>query len=228
MQKPLNYYRSTFAALLLLIAPPQAARAQAAANWPDTFLARLEATAIIETLNATLLAARSATLTLDRWCADHKLGSESQIRARLIRDVDKAATAEQRLRLNVGNDEPLKFRHVELACGKRVLSEADNWYVPSRLTAEMNRLLETTDTPFGRAIADLKPFRQTFAVDVLWKPLPDGWETRVPAADHPDTALDIPHRLFVHRAVLLTPEHQPISEVEENYTSENLAFGPPR
>ncbi len=228
MQMPLNCRRLILAALLPVIMSPGAAGAQAAANWPDTFLARVEATAIVETLNATLLAARSATFTLDTWCADHKLGSETKIRARLVRDVDKPVTAEQRQRLQVSDDEPVRFRHVELACGNRVLSEADNWYVPSRLTAEMNRLLDATDTPFGRAVADLKPSRQTFAVEILWKPLPDGWEERAPAADHPGQALDIPHRLFVHRALLYTPERKPISEVEETYTGENLAFTPPR
>ena len=54
-----------------------------------------------------------------------------------------------------------------------MLSEADNWYVPSRLTGEMNRVLETTAAPFGKAVMDLKPYRQTYAVDVLWWPLPD-------------------------------------------------------
>jgi chorismate-pyruvate lyase len=227
MQMPINYHRLIVAALPVIVSPG-AAVAQTVAIWPDTFLARVEATAIVETLNATLLAAHSATFTLDAWCADHKLGSETKIRARLVRDVDKPVTAEQRQHLQVSDDEPVKFRHLELACGNRVLSEADNWYVPSRLTAEMNRLLETTDTPFGRAVADLKPSRQTFAVEILWKPLPDGWEGRSPGADHPERALDIPHRLFAHRALLFTPERKPISEVEETYTGDNLPFTPPR
>jgi chorismate-pyruvate lyase len=202
--------------------------AQGAIAWPDTFLARLEALALIETLNATLLAARSATFALDKWCADHKLGGETKIRARLLRDVGKPITGEQRRRLQIDDDEPVKFRHVELTCGERVLSEADNWYVPSRLTAEMNRLLETTDTPFGRAVADLKPFRQTFAVEILWRPLDDGWEQRAPTADHPEQILQIPPKLLEHRALLYTPDLKPIAEVDETYTRENLAFAPPR
>jgi len=133
-----------------LVQPAAAQTAQTMPAWPDTFLARVEALALVETLNATLLAARSATFTLDKWCADHKLAGETKIHARLIRGVDKPIADEQRRRLQVDQNEPVKFRHVELACGDRVLSEADNWYVPSRLTAEMNRSLETTDTPFGR------------------------------------------------------------------------------
>jgi len=34
--------------------------------------------------------------------------------------------------------------------------------------------------------------------------------------------------LFAHRALMFTPERKPISEVEETYTGENLAFTPPR
>jgi chorismate-pyruvate lyase len=168
------------------------------------------------------------TFTLDKWCADHKLGGETKIRARLRRDGDKPITAEQRRRLEIGDDEPVKFRHVELTCGDRVLSEADNWYVPSRLTAEMNQLLETTDIPFGRAVADLKPFRQTFAVEILWRPLDDGWEQRARLADHPKQNLQIPPKLFEHRALLYTPDRKPIAEVDETYSRENLAFAPPR
>lgn len=217
-------------AALCLLCPslPSRLTAQTAPAWPDTFLARVETLALVETLNATLLAARSATFTLDQWCADHKLAGETRIRARLVRGIDKPISAEQRDRLQIDENEPVKFRHVELTCGARILSEADNWYVPSRLTAEMNRLLETTDTPFGRAVADLKPFRRTFAVEVHWKPLEDGWEMRRPPADHPERELAIPPKLFEHRALLLTPDLKPISEVDENYTRENLAFAPPR
>jgi chorismate-pyruvate lyase len=207
---------------------PAPVASQTMPAWPDTFVARVEALALVETLNATLLAARSATFTLDKWCADHKLANETKIRAHLVREVEKPITDEQRDRLQIGRNEPVKFRHVELACGDRVLSEADNWYVPSRLSAEMNRTLETTDTPFGRAIAALKPFRRTFDVEVLWKPLDDGWEKGPPPVDHPEQTLAVPVRLFEHRALLYTPDLKPISEVAETYTRENLAFPLPR
>jgi len=198
-------------------------------SWPDTYVARLEALALVETLDAALVGARSATFTLDKWCADHKLAAaDTRIHAHLVRGVDKPVTDEQRQRLQVDADEPVKFRHVELVCGDRVLSEADNWYVPARLTPEMNRLLETTDTPFGRAIAALTPFRRTFAVEMHWKPLDDGWELEPPPPDHPAAVLEIPEKLFEHRALLFTPDLKPIAEVDENYTRENLAFTPPR
>jgi hypothetical protein len=219
--------RVTAAGLFSLGFLPSAAPGQTAPAWPDTFLGRVEALAVVETLNATLLGARSATFTLDKWCADHGLATETKIHARLIRDVEKPITDEQRHRLQIDQNEPVKFRHVELACGDRVLSEADNWYVPSRLSADMNRALETTDTPFGRAITELKPFRRTFAVEMLWKPLQDGWEQRPRSADHPQQALAIPPKLFEHRALVYGADLRPIAEVDEMYTRDNLAFAPP-
>jgi hypothetical protein len=101
--------------------------------------------------------------------------------------------------------------------------------LPARLTKEMNRLLETTDIPFGRAVEPLEPYRQTFAVKLLWSPLPDGWErnsTRPSTRTNGD--LSIPDALFEHRAVLYTREHKPFSEVDEVYQRQLLAFPPPR
>ena len=155
----------------------------------------------MQTLNAQLLASRSATLTLEDWCRDHRLADEPRIVARLVTGVDKPATPEQRRRLDVSDRDEVRYRHVELRCGARVLSEADNWYVPGRLTSEMNRLLETTDTPFGKAVAALEPTRDTFAVRLLWS----------------DSTIPIPDALFEHHAVLYTKDHRPFSEVAEVY-----------
>ena len=135
------------AALLLLKAAP--ALADGPKPWPDSFVGRLEALALIESLNADLLAHDSATLTLERWCADHHLADPPRIVAERAPDAVKPASAEVRAALDVKPDEPLGYRRVRLKCGDRVLSEADNWYVPGRLTPDMNHVLETTDTPFG-------------------------------------------------------------------------------
>ncbi|PPD19151.1 MAG: hypothetical protein CTY30_05310, partial [Methylocystis sp.] len=37
--------------------------------WRDGFVPRIEALALMQTLNASLLASRSATATLEKWCA---------------------------------------------------------------------------------------------------------------------------------------------------------------
>ena len=205
------------------------AYAQESPAWPDTYVARLQALALIETLNAEVLASRSATLTLEDWCRDHQLAKEPAIVAELVRGVAKSPTAEQRQRLQVTPQAEVRYRRVLLRCGNRVLSEADNWYVPDRLTADMNRLLDTTGTPFGKVVQPLEPYRETFAVRLLWSPLPDGWERgSSPASTATGGSLSVPDALFEHRAVLYTREHKPISEVDEVYQRQLLAFPAPR
>jgi chorismate-pyruvate lyase len=139
-------------------------------RWPDTYVARLQALALVETLNAEVLASRSATTTLETWCREHQLANEPAIVAELVKGAVKPPTAEQRQRLQVPPETTVRFRRVRLRCGKRVLAETDNWYVPDRLTADMNRLLDTTDTPLGKVVRPLEPYRQTFAVKLLWSP----------------------------------------------------------
>jgi hypothetical protein len=198
------------------------------ARWPDTLLARVEILALIEALNTRVLCA-SCTVTeaLEKWCADHKLASDPKVHARLIPGAEKPISTEQRQRLQIGPTERVTYRHVELSCGGHILVEADNWYVPGRVGAEIDRVLTTTDMPFGRAVQSLKPNRENLSVDILWKPLPDGWELEPPPADKPGQELAMPWHLFQHRAVIYDGEHVPFSEVREIFTREVLAFGPP-
>lgn len=191
--------------------------------WPDTFVSRLEVLALIETLNADLLSSNSATETLHEWCANHHMAVDATIHAHLLRDVQKPISDAERARLAIGAREPVIYRRVELTCGDHILSRADNWYVPGRLTPAIDKALETTDIPFGRAIRDLHPNRQTFGVAILWHPLPEGWEMEPPPADHPGTELIIPSLLFEHRA-LVYAGGTPVSEVVESYTSDILRF----
>jgi chorismate-pyruvate lyase len=206
---------------------PLGGAAQPAPGWVDTFESRVEVLALTQTLNASLLASASATRTLETWCRDHEMASDPTIVAIRIADVDRVPTAEQLQRLQVESASAVKYRRVELRCGTHVLSEADNWYVPGRLTAEMNRLLDTTQTSFGYVVRPLQPYRRTFAVTHLWSPLPDGWERqRRPNAPTGARAgaLSLPKELFEHRAILYTSDHQPFSEVRERYQSQLLAF----
>jgi chorismate-pyruvate lyase len=204
------------------------AYAQQPPAWPDSFLTRVEGLALIQTLNAEILGSRSATLILENWCRDHHLAADPTIRARVVAEVNLIPSAEQRQRLEVAAHDDVKYRRVQLRCGGRILSEADNWYVPSRLTPEMNHLLETSETPFGKVVEPLEPYRRTFAVTLLWRPLPDGWEHASvnPSARRGHT-LAIPDAVFEHRAVLYTREHRPFSEVHEVYQRQLLAFPVP-
>ena len=212
-----------------------ASRAAEAPAWPDTPLARLEALALIQTLNAEILSSNSATLTLEHWCREHALADPAVILAHRTEQGSEAASegasAAVRADLEVSARQSVHYRRVELTCGEQVLSVAENWYVPARLTAEMNRLLERTQTPFGKVVQPLRPHRETKAADLLWSPLPDGWErgAHAPAAaDASPQPLDFPMALFEHRAILYTPAHQPLAEVHEVYQRGILAFPQPQ
>ena len=212
---------------LLLLAGAGRAGAEELPPWRDDFTARLEALALIQSLNAELLSHDSATLTLDRWCAAHRLASPAKIIAQRVKGQDKPPTAALRQTLGVSAAEPIAYRRVRLSCGTHVLSEADNWYVPSRLTPEMNRQLETTDIAFGRAVQALKFRRRTLSAELLWSPLPQGWEMGAPLRGSGAERLAIPAQLLQHRAVLTLPDGTPFSEVVETYTSEVLGFPEP-
>lgn len=190
------------------------------------FSQRLRALALLQTLNADLLSHDSATLTLERWCGAHAMASPARVVARRVHGEDKPLPSELRTQLAIGLDEPVRYRRVRLACGDHVLSEADNWYVPARLTAAMNRALDSTDTPFGKVVMPLHFRRKTLDAQLLWSPLPAGWEMR-PARDAtPAGELAVPHEVLRHRALLFDADNRPFSAVVETYTDQVLAFSP--
>lgn len=195
--------------------------------WPDTALARTEALALLQTLNADLLSHDSATLTLERWCAAHGMAAPAKVTAEHVHGQARPLPDDLRAQLGIAAGEPVAYRRVALRCGGRTLSEAENWYVPSRLTAAMNRTLETTDTPFGKVVRPLHFRRRTLSAELLWSPLPPGWEQAAELpADRPGT-LPIPHRLLQHRALLFDGDGRPFSALIETYTDQVLAFEPP-
>ena len=205
--------------------------------WPDSFAARVAAMAVLQTLNADLLSHDSATLTLERWCGVHRLASPPRIVAQRVPGVDKEPSPQQRRELGVSPTEPVRYRRVRLLCGAVVLSEADNWYVPGRLTAAMNELLDSTDAPFGKVVQALHFRRHTLSSTLLWQPLPEGWEMRPaatgqhaagpPASASQANELRMPSQVLQHRAVLTLPDGTPFSEVVETYTRDILAFPAP-
>jgi chorismate-pyruvate lyase len=221
---------AALAALAFCVCPGFADDAPAArpADWPGSFVARVEALALLQTLNAELLSHDSATSTLERWCASHRLASPPRIVAERVAGVDQPPTEEQRRELGVTASQTVRYRHVKLLCGAVLLSEADNWYVPARLTPAMNRLLDATDTPFGRAVQALHFQRHTISARLLWQPLPDGWEMTPDAAGDAAGPLSVPAEVLQHRALLTLPDGTPISEVVETYSGNVLGFAVPR
>ncbi len=153
----------------------------------------------VDHLRADLLASTSATQVLTNYCTTLHLASPPVIRA-LRDDLVLPAPPEVRALLGAGPNDAVRHRRVRLACGAHVLSNADNWYLPARLTPEMNRLLDETQTPFGTAVRGLDFHRRT-----LEAAAPDG-----------DAILRI-------KAVLLTKDEKPFSVVIENYSPELIA-----
>ena len=152
----------------------------------------------------TLAAQDSATAALSQWCAVRAIAPDAVIRAVPVAEEAPVPTAAIRARLGVSEAEPLAYRHVRLSCGDVVLSEAQNWYVPARLTADMNRQLQTTSTPFGTVVASLGFRRER------------GEAARGAAPGCPaDTILS-------HSAVLRLADGRAISAVVECYTPANL------
>jgi hypothetical protein len=198
-----------------------------ASAWTDSFVSRLEALAVLETLNADLLSHDSATATLERWCAAHQLAMPAHMVAVRVSSVDKPPTAEQRALLKVAPQTVVRYRRVKLECGTLVLSEADNWYVPDRLTPAMNALLATTESPFGVVVRPLHFQRHTLSSTLLWMPLPPGWEMNL-NRQRPIGGEPMPSQILEHRALLTLPDGTPFSAVIETYTNNVLAFAAPR
>lgn len=164
----------------------------------------------LEAFNQALLDNPSATAVLQQWCDANNGASVPRIAARRVRGVQKAADAQVRALLQAAPDEAIAYRRVELVCGERVLSQADNWYRPGRLTAEMNRLLEETDTPFGVAARALGFTRRNLSANLLFRPI-DGRGPIKP-----------PREVLRQSALLATPDGAPLSLVVETYTCEVL------
>jgi len=145
---------------------------------------------------ATLAATDSATRGLATWCEARHLANPARISARRIQGDDAPRPAEARAFTG--------YRHVRLSCGNSVLSEAHNWYARDRLSPEMNRVLDTTDTPFGTVAAPLGFRRERLSA------------TR-------GAALGCPRgTILSHRARLVLPDGKPLALLVECYTQANL------
>jgi hypothetical protein len=192
-----------FAAAALLAACLPGVSTRAHADVPAN-----EAHALLKALDSDLLGHDSATATLQHWCDVHRLAVPPRMTATPLHTAPTPATSQQRALLQVGADEPLRFRHVQLRCGTVVLSEATNWYVPARLTEAMNRELDTTDTPFGVVVRALAFSRRTLGARLLWSP-----------------PQPMPEAVLEHRALLVLPDGKPISLVDETYMRSVLGPG---
>ncbi|GAB0113126.1 hypothetical protein AcidC75_06500 [Acidisoma sp. C75] len=185
-------------------------------TWPDSPAARAEAEARLLSLQAALAHQPSATRVLGEWCARYHLAPDPQIVAIQVKGAPHAAPASVRHNLALRPGEALGYRRVRLLCGALVLSDAENWYVPDRLTPAMNALLDHTDTPFGLAVKSLHFTRRTLASERLWRP----------EATPPGPRLAIPEHVLRNIGLLTAEGGAPISQVIENYTAAVLGPAP--
>jgi hypothetical protein len=163
---------------------------------------------LLDAFEANLAAHASATEALRQWCQTRGIADAAQITARFVPGNDAPPPPGLRTTLGVSEAEPLGYRHVQLVCGDVVLSQAHNWFVPARLTADMNRQLAQTNRPFGRVAADLNFSRQPIA------------SARRGAPACPAGAIS------AHRALLRLPDGSGLALVVECYTAANLAPAP--
>ena len=156
----------------------------------------------IAALRAALAGNDSTTATLERWCAVQGIACPGGLVARRLPGPARPPGRLRRQRLRLRAHERLRYRRVLLRCGTLVLCEAENWYVPERLPAWMNRLLDRTTIPFGRVVAPLGFRRHPLSVQVL----------RVQAG-----AIGR-HAVLQQQAMLTRADGLPFCEVVERFT----------
>lgn len=127
---------------------------------PSAAIAGLTACAIqpaspVDGLERMLASHDSATAALEQWCEQQGLANPARVIAQQAPGQLVKDPADLRSLLGVSAQEQLGSRHVRLTCGNRLLSQAQNWYVPARLTPAMNAQLAETTTPFGKVAAPL-------------------------------------------------------------------------
>jgi chorismate-pyruvate lyase len=198
------------------LAPVGAAAEGSQAN----YVQRLRLQAQLQTLNSDLLSHDSATAVLQALCNRRDPEAPPILAGRAEVPDDLAAANAARRQLGAAANEPVHHRRVELKCGEVVLSRADNWYLPGRLTAQMNTDLASTDRPFGVVIRPLGFQRRTLASRLLFNPLPPGWEAGDPAGF--DVPVSVPANVLQHRAVLQTPDGRPFALLVETYSDRVL------
>lgn len=156
-----------------------------------------EDTSRLQAFEVQLEANPSATAVLQAWCDVHG-PKGTRIAAVQIQGASAPLPRAGGDVLHPQPGETMRYRRVRLMCGNRILSQAQNWYLPGKLTGEMKRTLDQSQTPFGRAVAALHFSRRNL-------------ETRyLPAGDDGG--------VLRHSAVLITEKGEPFSFVVETYT----------
>jgi hypothetical protein len=170
---------------------------------------RSERDALIRELSRHIAQARTATAALLAWCDEHRLSQGPIIAKRLERDRTVPAGDVSLPEIGVLPEELLCRRRVQLVRGDLPLVTADNWFLPARLPARMNDVLESTDLPFGAVVAPLNPARRNASIHFSDPGDGESWG--------PETILE-------HRAIVFDGEGQPLAVVRERFRVELVSF----
>ncbi|MPR07682.1 hypothetical protein [Microvirga tunisiensis] len=180
--------------------------------------------ALVCALSTRLIASATATDTLVAWCEEYGL-SHGPITVDVRQRFAPAVVPDEVMAaLGPATPEIVHYRQVWLKRGSLALAAAENWFVPQRLTADMNQILNQTDIPFGTVIAPLHPVRRTLVANA--GPLADdlvedpAWFSGSAHQPHPEIILE-------HKAMILTGSGTSLALVNEFFFADLVSFGPP-
>jgi chorismate-pyruvate lyase len=178
--------------------------------FPDTH-------ALIQELSRRLCNTPTATATLFAWCEEHRLSSGPVTVICRCRCQAPAVARDVLTELKPLPREPVAYRSVQLVRGGLPLVDAENWFIPHRLSPDMRDALEATDIPFGDLIAPLSPMRRTLSVRArefpVEIPVSHLLETQRVEQQHPEAILRID-------AVVISGSGLPLAYVRENFRPE--------
>lgn len=190
---------------------------------------RMDAILILEELHYELIRSSSATDVLEKWCSKYTISKDTvQIKVKKVEEKKYFPNVAIKKRLKINDDNELHYRHVKLYCGKYALSEAKNWYVPNRLTPEINYSLANTIIPFGKLIKELSPRRINIEAKFFFESQFDNIikienESKPLALSNLfNEEMNMPRCLFRHKALIYSDKGLPISEVHETYLRDLL------
>lgn len=161
----------------------------------------------------------TATAALEAWCRRHHPCGADALAVTLLSDQPMPPGGYcGPLRLQAG--ETLHCRRVWLRWGDRVVSEAENWYVPQRLPPAMQRVLAEGIRPYGAVVAELRPRRATTIM------LSDEQIARGAGIVLTQLAqaqvFSPPHAFVLHVNAVMTASGVALAELREHYRRELL------
>ncbi|WP_414476370.1 hypothetical protein [Microvirga sp. M2] len=175
---------------------------------------------LIRDLSARLIAGATATETLLAWCEEHGLAEGPITVERQQQLVLSAVPYEVRAALGPASNEAVHYRQVRLVRGSVPLAVAENWFLPDRLTANMNEVLNQSTIPFGTVIAPLRPSRRT----LIGRPQPLTVDpSEDPERPRGSTGQRSPEIILEHVAVILGGSGTVLALVKEHYLADLIA-----